>query len=543
MFLAYLRKKVVVTLLAFFGLVLVFQLLTTFLDTSPLTNVKVPSYLSSSLPSLSGHYINSITQAEASDHDFPLASHDFWPQFYTALIAATPRCALPHKHIEAWITGFQQGNDVPSQDLIQLAPEDEAELKAAHAWFVDAISSTSFPKLPFTAGTSGVVTSAGGEFLPEALVSIRMLRRTGSTLPVDVFLATPEEDEGELCTTVFPALNATCRILSTMLSDVQGGLPHRHNITRYQLKAFALMLSDFDNVLWVDADQIPLVDPRTILEAEPLKSQGMVVWPDYWYQTTSPLFYRVAGVDEVPHTGERAASETGQFMLAKSKHWKTLLLATYYNFHGPSHYYKLLSQGAVGEGDKETFAAAAVALDEQFYAVKTGIDTIGFNDASGNRKDTGMLQAHPGYDYAKHGGGKGSGWEIESKSKVPPAFLHDEQHKPNAGRFSKLWRERIKQRMWQPADNMLQRFGFDIEEAVWSEIVWTACGQALGGHVFKDWIDNNEVDQSSSVCSQAQDVYETMFGKAWKDNDGAVNVLDVVASDGFGGGGPADAHD
>jgi alpha 1,2-mannosyltransferase len=534
MFLTYLRKKVVITaVLASCGLILTLPLVTGYFDTS-LGTAKVASYLPS-LPSFSGHGTPQTAKNEESILESLPTSHAFWPQYYTALIAATPRCALPHEHIEAWISGFHEGHDPTFQDLIKLAPEDEAELKSAHTWFVNTISSTSFPELPFTPGTSGVVTSAGGEFLPEALVSIRMLRHTGSTLPVDVFLATPEEDEGELCTTVFPALNATCRILSTMLSDAQGGLPHRHNITRYQLKAFALMLSDFDNILWIDADQIPLVDPRTLLEAEPLKSQGMVIWPDYWYMTTSPLFYRIAGVTNIPHTGERPASETGQFMISKTKHWKTLLLATYYNFHGPSHYYKLLSQGAVGEGDKETFAAAAVAFDEQFYAIMTGIDTIGYYDGE-DRKNTGMLQAHPGYDYAKHGGGSGSGWALGPNSKVPPAFLHDEQHKPNAGRFSKLWREDIKQRMWQPMETMIEVFGFDVEEAVWSAIVWTACGKALGGHVFNDWIGNDQVDQSTSVCSQAGEVYETMFGQAWKDDETAIDVLDVVASDGFGGG-------
>ncbi|KAK7679537.1 Golgi alpha-1,2- mannosyltransferase [Cerrena zonata] len=42
----------------------------------------------------------------------------------------------------------------------------------------------------------------------------------------------------------------------------------------------------------------------------------------------------------------------------------------YYNYYGPDYYYPLLSQGAAGEGDKETFIAAAHKLKLPYYQVK-----------------------------------------------------------------------------------------------------------------------------------------------------------------------------
>jgi len=484
----------------------------------------LPSFPSSSTTSKSSTLVPSTDPAAAAD------TATFWPHFYSALLAATPRCSLPHEHIEASISGFfPQSGAKYFQDLISLDEADTAELTTTHAWFVDQISSPSFPKPHFVPGSAGVVTSAGGEFLPEALVSIRMLRRTGSTLPVDVFLASREEVEGDICDTVMPALGARCLVLSELLDRELGGLPRRHNITRYQLKAFALLLSDLDNMVWMDADQIPVMDPRELLTSEPLRSRGLVTWPDYWFPTSSPLFYRVAGVpdDKVPPPGLRAASETGQLLISKSVHLRTLELVTYYNFHGPSHYYKLLSQGAVGEGDKETFLAAATALGAPFWAVQTPIKTIGYFDDGGEGPwhATGMLQAHPGLDFTRFG--RGDHAQNEDDPAIPGAFLHSEQHKPNAGRYSRLWQTSVRQRMWQPLDEMVARFGYDIERAVWEEIVWTACGPELHGHVFRDWVDNAEFVDEGDVCAQARGVFEVMFGSAAPDGSGATGAADV----------------
>lgn len=60
-------------------------------------------------------------------------------------------------------------------------------------------------------------------------------------------------------------------------------------------------------------------------------------------------------------------SETGMFMVNKSSHLKTLLLCLYYNVFGPQYYYPLLTQGSAGEGDKETFIAAAHVMKEPWY--------------------------------------------------------------------------------------------------------------------------------------------------------------------------------
>ena len=422
-------------------------------------------------------------------------AHEYWPYFFRLLTEASPRCALPHTPIEAPINGF--ANISPGfahrPNLIDMAAEDVDELRQAHSWFVAQIRDSSRPRPPFKPGTSGIVTAAGGEFLPELVVCLRMLRRSGSVLPVDVYLESSAEYEDYVCETLLPTLNARCLLLTDMLDDA---FPHRHNITKYQLKAFALLHSSFDNVLWLDADEIPLRAPEAHFQAEPFLSRGFVTWPDYWANTASPLFYQIAST-EIPGVAERASTESGQLLLSKSQHLATLQLVAYYNYYGPSHYYRLLSQGAVGEGDKETFLAAAQSLSAPFYSIAENIETVGWHDKKGEFHGTGMVQHDPYDDYRARVLG-------ESLQGQGPrrAFLHSSRHKLNAGRLPQTWKKEINQRMWGPPEAMVEKFGMDVEKAVWDEILYTACDIT---YVFQDWKGR------ADVCEDVRRVYENMF--------------------------------
>ena len=135
---------------------------------------------------------------------------------------------------------------------------------------------------------------------------------------------------------------------------------------RFQWKAVAMLMSSFQTILFLDADAFPVLKPDGILAkgAEPLASTGLITWPDLWTPTSSHFFYKIAGNITVPDIGARATTEAGIMVLDKARHTQSLLLAFYYNFYGPSYYYPLLSQGAPGEGDKETFLHGELVLNE-----------------------------------------------------------------------------------------------------------------------------------------------------------------------------------
>ena len=72
--------------------------------------------------------------------------------------------------------------------------------------------------------------------------------------------------------------------------------------------------------------------------------------------------------------------------------WQSLCLAAYYNFYGPEYYYTLITQGFAGWGDKDTFPLALKALQEDYYMVPFGLNTMFIN---GTTTGVAMMQADP----------------------------------------------------------------------------------------------------------------------------------------------------
>ena len=118
--------------------------------------------------------------------------------------------------------------------------------------------------------------TAGGTYLVHALVTIRMLRRTGTNLPVKVFLRDPSEGDPRICDDMFPALNAKCIALSDTLSDDLSA------IGKYGYKMIAMMLSSFEDYLYLDADCFPIYNPDVLFTMAPFTTHGLVLWPDFW---------------------------------------------------------------------------------------------------------------------------------------------------------------------------------------------------------------------------------------------------------------------
>ena len=203
---------------------------------------------------------------------------DFWALTSRALVEAKPDCSLPPEPIEAPLTEFatlQEDSDF-RPDLLKIPQEDVDTMRDAHARFVSRIPELAH-KLPYAKGTQGIAVAASDALLPVFLVSLKMLRRTGSILPVEVFMESGKQYEKEICEIVLPPMNATCMVLS----DVLGAVPEKLEMSRYQLKALALVFSSFEDVLLLDADNIPIEQPEHILNSEPFSSTGFVSWPDY----------------------------------------------------------------------------------------------------------------------------------------------------------------------------------------------------------------------------------------------------------------------
>ncbi|KAK2733643.1 hypothetical protein FQN55_003281 [Onygenales sp. PD_40] len=413
----------------------------------------------------------------------------FWSGFHEILKAAEPRCKTPTRledHPAA--IGFKpdQVDHVTLPEHIVVEAEDRAILKKAHTRFTSLLSSSNAPKLRYKPGTRGIVSTAGGDYLPVLVTSLHMLRKTGSDLPVEIFVADASEYDEYVCEALLPSLNAKCVILA----DILDYSPLDEGLKKYQFKIFSLLFSSFEQVLFLDADAFPMHEPTKLFTSEPFISTGLVTWPDFWQVTYHPSFFDVSS-QSVPAGFRHASTESGQVLVSKKTHAQMLLLSTYYNFYGPSHYYLLLSQGHPGEGDKETFIAPAMILDLPFYAVSTGPAVFGYRKPDGSWEGGVILQTDPVWD-SKLEKGQVFGWG--GKPNAPShSFITCHANLPKLdpitafGENGLAWTPEGKpHRMWGSADEMIDKVGFDIERRLWTELKTTAC--ELEGN-FRPWDD------------------------------------------------------
>ena len=425
----------------------------------------------------------------------------FWKEFQPVLEEYDPDCPSPERTGAAASTRFNPNKEEKRPDFIKMPESDVKKMSKKHAGFVEAIDTL---KPHYVPGTRGLVTTAGGQYLPVLTISLRMLRHVGSTLPMEIFLASDEEYERHICDVVFPQLNARC----VVLDHIWKAAPEARNISAYQYKPFAMLFSSFEEMLFLDADSFAIRDPNILVSSDPFRKFGMVTWPDFWGSTASRIYYKIAS-QYVPRTTARASTESGELLLSKKTHRRSLMMATYYNYYGPSHYYSLFSQGAAGEGDKETFIAAANVVSEPFYQVSEPIMAIGHRSADGGMTGSAMVQYDPIEDYELTKNGL---WRVKDPSVAPspkPFFVHANVPKFNpATIFDDHAIDPVRDaagnfvRPWTIPEETIESFGWDVERQFWREIEWVACNLE---DKFESWKDR------LPICELVQKYCKVVF--------------------------------
>lgn len=283
------------------------------------------------------------------------------------------------------------------ESYLQLSKEEVFALTKSQSKFVENMPSeyplemVELSKYNRFLKGDGIVYLGGGKYNQLVMLSLKLLRSHGSQLPVEVIIPKREDFDIDFCNRVLPNMNANCKVMSDYLPE-----NIMKTIGGFQFKTVALLISSFENVLYLDADNLPIKNVDLLFTNKPYIDKHLVLWPDLWRRSTSPSFYDIAQIPTdfkkrvrnsyflgdsrgssnqiLYHDSEgtipEASSETGQILINKKVHFKTLVLSMYYNFYGPDFYYPLLSQGAAGEGDKETFIAAAHKLKLPYYQVQ-----------------------------------------------------------------------------------------------------------------------------------------------------------------------------
>lgn len=451
--------------------------------------------------------------------------------------------------------------------FLKLNPEEKESLTNSHATFVERMPSHFPDSIDANIKGDGILYCGGGKYNWLVLLSLKRLRETGSKLPVEVFMPSDSDYSQDLCERVFPAFGAKCLLMSNFLDT------DKFQLKGYQLKSMALMLTSFEKVLMLDSDNYPLKNPDYLFINEPFSSNHMVIWPDFWRRSTSPLLYEIAGieVDEMAkvrdsYNGDQrdypegwenftqeqyndkisyhdlkgafpeASSETGQVLVNRRVHTKSLFLSFYYNYYGPDYYYALFAQGQAGEGDKDTVLTAAHYFNLPYYQVQEFIREFGDFRSNPNDADnvefeiSAMGQYDPIIDHIQSSdpetfksdfkyNSEGNNYYFHKYKNSELMFLHTNMPKlypwkVNGKGFKNIFNDDgSRKRLYSKL--LINELGFDFEYEIWEDMEWVLCKHGD--------FRINDVSDPIKWC------LEVGLHKKWLKDDIQGTVLDVAA--------------
>ncbi|GAQ87043.1 protein with Mannosyltransferase domain [Klebsormidium nitens] len=139
----------------------------------------------------------------------------------------------------------------------------------------------------------------------------------------------------------------------------------------FQAKPLAIIHSAFEEVLFMDADNVAISNPAALFSSAKYRSAGALFWPDFWQTATRNPIWSVLGIE--PQGWEQ---ESGQIVVNKRTSWAALNLAFF------------LAKDATFQqmvnGDKEASVRLAfLATKTPFFMVETAVAVAGSETETG----------------------------------------------------------------------------------------------------------------------------------------------------------------
>lgn len=206
----------------------------------------------------------------------------------------------------------------------------------------------------------GIVICAGGyRYLKCAWVCIHMLRKLNCELPIELWHLNEAECD-ERMRRFFTPLGVDC-----IDAEIVRKTHPVRILNGWELKPYSITHSKFKEVLLIDADNVPIINPHFLFEAPEYLRTGAVFWPDAELLKADRKIWEICGV--TPRTEQEF--ESGQILVNKKCCWRALRLTLYMNEHS-DFYYRYV------HGDKETYHLAWRMLEQEFAMVPIPIHRL-----------------------------------------------------------------------------------------------------------------------------------------------------------------------
>jgi alpha 1,2-mannosyltransferase len=262
---------------------------------------------------------------------------------------------------------------------------NEQELSTQLRTAFHRIQTGQFPDFrPRPCNGRGIIMCGGGKRLfSNGFVTIKMIRHWGCSLPIQWFYADAQEMTLEAIQ-LLEQYNVRCFNLGQQYPNIP--------LRGFQIKAFALVETSFEECIFIDSDNMPLDNVTTLFDTAEYRNTGALFWKDYWTHETNShhtnLHRKIHQMVEARalNTGEYEW-ESGQFVIHRQRHRTAVQLVAFINANFKLFYSFMY-------GDKDTFRLAWLYLRSAHRVIEPPPGIVG-RIQDGSFKGFGMIQYHP----------------------------------------------------------------------------------------------------------------------------------------------------
>lgn len=233
---------------------------------------------------------------------------------------------------------------------------------------VEEALSLEYPEDAFSG--RGIVTCGGGEtyFVP-AYIMIRVLRELGCTLPVQIWYLGDDEIDDQMRGFAAELENVEL-VDATKIRN-----PHfpMRKLGGWECKVFSIVNCPFEEVMFIDADNIPTCNPEFLFKTPKYKDTGAVFWPDFGRLEPKRKIWEICGVEY----RDEPEFESGQMVVDKRRCWDALCVTSHLNSYS-DFYYQHRDNHKLGYiwGDKDTFHMGWRMVGREYTMVPKPIKRI-----------------------------------------------------------------------------------------------------------------------------------------------------------------------
>jgi hypothetical protein len=230
------------------------------------------------------------------------------------------------------------------------------EVQLAHVHILNNLVKKEY-KPPQYSKERGIVIGAGGaKYFGCGFACFHTLRSLGCKLPVEFWYLDDYEMDNNM--------KSLCDAFGIRYVNAREFCEKNNLSPRlmqgWELKVFSTLHSDFKEVLYLDADNIPYKDPTYLFDDPRYRETGAIFWPDIppgadrteWLK---PICWENCGMEYRDYVD----FETGQYLINKEKCYKPLNITMWMNEHS-DWFYKFVY------GDKSTFHLAWHKCDQKY---------------------------------------------------------------------------------------------------------------------------------------------------------------------------------